>query len=215
MAILPVLLLGPSPWGPLPELAVITRPGAKSRRSETVAVAEALQAFRTIVALPDDVTLDGGDVLVLGRTIYAGASDRSSPAGHTALRHAVADFGYNVVSVPMRDCLHLKTAATRVAHDTVLFNPAWVDAASFDGADMIEVDPSEPFAANAVYVCDVIIHDSAHRRTRRLLEGLGITVLPVDASELAKAEGGVTCCSILVEDGPFTAGSGNKANGTD
>ncbi len=183
----------------LPEVAIITRPGAQSRRAETPAVAAALSSFREVRTMPAHVTLDGGDVLVIRRTIYVGASERSSAEGHAALRHMLSRFGYDVRSVRMRDCLHLKTAVTLIADDLVLHNPQWVDAMEFDGVNSLEVDPREPFASNALRVNGVVLHDRAYASTRERMERLGLRVHPIDASELAKAEGGVTCCSLIIE----------------
>ena len=181
----------------LDEVAVITRPGASSRRPETASVAEALGRYRTLVAMQAPATLDGGDVLRIGSRLHVGVSTRSNAAGLAQLADAVGPFGYEVVPVPVHGCLHLKSAATLVAPDTLLVNPAWVDAALFGPLLTIEVDVAEPFAANALFVDDRVIHPAAYRRTRDRLEQRRIVVDAVDVSELAKAEGGVTCCSLM------------------
>jgi dimethylargininase len=188
----------------LPEIAVALRPGAASRRAETAAVGDVMAKYRRVVELPGPhrggalPTIDGGDVLVIGHTLYVGGSLRSNDAGRTALLKVVEEFGYDVIRVEMNGCLHLKTAATAIADDAILVNPAWVDPRSFDVPNVIEVDPSEPFAANVLRVGALLVHDAAHIRTAARLRGAGYTVVPVDASELAKAEGAVTCCSILI-----------------
>jgi dimethylargininase len=102
----------------------------------------------------------------------------------------------------MRDCLHLKSAASLVADDTILINPAWVDAQVFGMSRVIDVAYDEPFAGNALRVGKAVIHDVAYKKTRARLEAAGIEVHTVDASELAKAEGGVTCCSIIIVHRP-------------
>jgi dimethylargininase len=102
-----------------------------------------------------------------------------------------------VQAVAMRDCLHLKSAVTQVAADTVLINTAWVDAAVFAGYRQIEVDPNEPHAANALLIGDALIYPTNFPRTRERLENAGIRVVAVDVGELQKAEGAVTCCSLL------------------
>jgi len=181
------------------EVAVITRPGAESRRAETAAVAEALGALRPLAAIEAPGTLDGGDVLRLGRTLYVGVGARTNESGVAQLRATLAPFGYEVRAVAFRGALHLKTAATAVGPRTVLVNPAWVDVAVFEGAWRVEVDPAEPFAANALLLHDgAVIHADAFPRTRERLELSGVRVVPVPAGELAKAEGGVTCCSLLL-----------------
>ena len=183
----------------LDELAVITRPGAESRRSETPAVAAVLAQHRPLHRLVAPATLDGGDVLLLGRTLYVGRSSRSNEAGITQLRAAVAPLGYQVVAVDFSGALHLKSAVTPVAERLLLFNPDWVAAAAFPRFECLPVDRREPHAANALWLGDSVVYPSAHARTGARLAGHGIQLTTVDCSELAKAEGGVTCCSLIFE----------------
>jgi dimethylargininase len=181
------------------EGAVMTRPGAVSRQGEVAPMAASLGHYRrTVRALSAPGTLDGGDVLRLGRTIWVGRSARSNAEGIAQLGNLVADWGYTVRAAAMRDALHLKSAVTAVADDVLVVNPAWVDASQFAGYTIIEVDESEPFAANAVLVNGRVIHSTAFPKTQARLRAAGIDVVAVDASELAKAEGGVTCCSLLL-----------------
>ena len=182
----------------LDELAIITRPGAASRRGETDAVREVLREHRILRELTAPAILDGGDVLRIGRRLLVGAGPRSNDEGRRQLASFVGPHGYTVEAVPFAGCLHLKTAATLVADDTAIVNPEWVDPAALGVARTIAVDPAEPFAGNAVRVGEVVIHPEEFPGTRARLEGVGIRVLAVPAGELAKAEGGVTCCSLLV-----------------
>ncbi len=180
------------------ELAVITRPGAESRRGETESVREALSAYRTLMSIREPGTLDGGDVLVAGRSVFAGAGGRSNDEGIRQLRAILAPYGYRVVAVPTTACLHLKSAATLVSDTHVLVNPAWVDPEVFSPLAPVPIDPGEPAGANALRVGARLLHGAAHARTRKRLEALGFPVVPVDLGELAKAEGALTCCSLLI-----------------
>ncbi len=180
----------------LDEVAVITRPGAASRRPETASIARALEPYRELRFIEAPATIDGGDVLHVGRALFVGLTSRSSKEGIAQLRELVAPFGYSVTGVPVTGCLHLKTAVTQIAPDALLINPAYVDPGAFN-MQYIEVDPSEPFGGNAVLINEKVIYPAAFPRTRRRMEQAGISVRTVDASELAKAEGGVTCCSLL------------------
>lgn len=191
----------------LDELAILTRPGAASRRGEVDSVAEALRPHRPLLRLAAPATLDGGDVLALERTLWVGLSRRTNEAGARQLSALVAPHGLDVKTLAVADALHLKTAVTRVAARTLLVNPRWVGAARFDAWELIEIDPSEPFAANALWVGSTLIHASAFPRTADRLRARGIAVTPVDASELAKAEGGVSCCSLLVRDARSSDGA--------
>jgi dimethylargininase len=182
----------------LDDVAVVTRPGAASRRPETASTAAVLAAYRPLVAIEAPGTLDGGDVLAIGRRIYVGRSSRSSDAGIAQLGELLEPRGYEVVPVPFDGCLHLKSCVTRVAEGLVLHNPHWVDAGVFAGCRALTVDPAEPHAANALALGGVVIHPAHFPRTRARLEAEGLRVAPVAMAELAKAEAGVTCCSLIL-----------------
>jgi dimethylargininase len=181
------------------ELAILTRPGAESRRREMPAVAAALAPYRPLREIQPPGTVDGGDMLVAGRRVYVGRSMRTNDAGIAQVRRILDPFGYTVSAVEMRDCLHLKSAVSVLADDVLLVNPAWIDAAAFDGFTLVEVAPEEPPAANALRLADRVIAARAFPRTADRIAALGLQVELVDASELAKAEGAVTCCSLIVD----------------
>ena len=183
----------------LPEAAVITRPGAESRRPETASIAAALAPFRELLRIEAPATLDGGDVLVMDKAIVVGLSTRSDARAVEQLQSLLGPFGYVVTGVPLRGCLHLKSAVTRVDDSTVLINPDWVDATTFDAYERIAVDPAEPHAANALPVNGRVVFAEAFPRTRERLERHGCAVVAVALDELAKAEGAVTCCSLVFE----------------
>ena len=181
----------------LDEVAVITRPGAPSRRGETAAVTTALAEHRRLVRLEAPARLDGGDVLVVDRRVFVGRSERTNMTGIRQLRDALRKHGYTVEAVSLHGCLHLKTAVSRVGDGRLVINRNWVPAEAFAGFDRIDVDASEPFAANALRVGDRVIYPAEFPRTGERLRAAGIDVVPVPADELAKAEGGVTCCSLV------------------
>ncbi len=181
----------------LDELAIITRPGAASRRGETEAPAEALRAYRRLAAIEPPGTLDGGDVLRIGKRLLVGLSSRSNQAGIEQLRRLAGPFGYSVEGVRVTGCLHLKSAVTQVAESTLLVNPKWVDTGAFEGMESVDVDPREPFGGNALLVGDIVVYPASYPATRRRLEERGLQVKAVEVAELAKAEGGVTCCSLI------------------
>ncbi len=136
----------------LDEIAIVTRPGAESRRGEVESVARALGGYRSVRRIEPPGTLDGGDVLRLGRRIYVGLSGRSNQSGIEQLGAMLAPHGYEVTAVPVTGCLHLKSAVTEVALGVILVNPEWVNAATFVDVEVIEVDPAEPYAANGLFI---------------------------------------------------------------
>jgi dimethylargininase len=182
----------------LDEVAVITRPGAESRRAEVADVEEAIKSHRLLARIDAPGTLDGGDVVVVGRTLFVGMSSRTDSAAIEQLRQLMAHFGYSVEAVAVRGCLHLKSAVTAIGDSALLVNREWAPCDAFDHRyEVIETDPAERGAANVLRVGDRLIAAAAYPRTSERLERLGYTVLAVDVSELAKAEGAVTCCSLV------------------
>ncbi len=183
----------------LPEIAIITRPGADSRLPEVETVASTLCELRPLSHITEPGKLDGGDVLRIGTRIFVGIGGRSNEEGVRQLQEILAPLGYSVEPIRVSGCLHLKTAVTEVAERTLLLNPGWVDATSFSEFDFIEVHPAEPFAANALKIDDAIVYSADHSRTRDRLAVLGVRIHTTPIDELAKAEAGVTCCSIVME----------------
>jgi dimethylargininase len=183
----------------LDEIAIITRLGTESRRAEISSVAEALRPYRKLASIEAPGTLDGGDVLRVGKQIYVGLSQRSNAAGIEQLRRLVTPLGYTVTALEVRGCLHLKTAVTQVAPETLLINRNLIDPAPFEQYQLVDVAADEPLAGNALWLNGTVIYPAEHKNTRQALEALGVTVEPVPAAELAKAEGGVTCCSLIFE----------------
>ena len=186
----------------LDELSVITRPGAVSRRGETAGVRDFLKAYRKLHTLEDPATLDGGDVVRIGKTLFVGLSSRTNGEGVDQITAAVGAAGYKVKTVDVRNGLHLKSAVTRLAEKLILVNPEWIDPAQFGNLEVIEVDFSEPYAANALRVRDRIVYPTQHRKTTARLKSRGLKIRPVDMSEFLKAEGGVSCGSIVFTHPP-------------
>lgn len=170
-------------------IAVITLPGALSRRPETADVAAMLRTYREVVTIDEPGTLDGGDVLRVGDRWYVGRSARTNDEGIRQLAKFIP-----VQAVDFRGCLHLKSAVTAIDEERVVLNPEWVDPLW----PHIEVHPDEPFAANVLLLQGTVIA-GRYPRTNERLTRAGIDIRAVDADELAKAEGGVTCCSVIFD----------------
>jgi len=179
------------------EIAIITHPGAVSRRPETSSIAESLAPYRPLQTIEAPAILDGGDVLTIGKQVYVGLSSRSNSEAVAQLQQYLDPFGYTVHGLEMGKCLHLKTAVTALDDQSVLLNPDWVDADLFKDYTVVTTHPDEPFGANVVRVGTTLLYGAGYPRTQASIEALGHTVRVVDMSELAKAEGAVTCCSLL------------------
>jgi dimethylargininase len=181
----------------LDEVAVMMSPGAASRRREPAGIEPEIAKYRPIARINLPATIDGGDVVVSGRDVYVGRSPRTNDDGISALRSTLAPYGYRVVGVPVHGCLHLKTACSALPDGRFLVNAAWIDTSAFDAARLVHVPQNEPWAGDVVVIGDQIIVSDAFPETMELLRGLGWRVVPVSVSEFAKAEGGVTCLSLV------------------
>jgi dimethylargininase len=183
----------------LDEVAVLTRPGAKSRRPEVELLAGPLGQQRELVRIMPPGRLEGGDVLRVGRSIYVGLSSRTNRTGIDQLTEVAQRLGYQVQAVPVQGCLHLKSAVTQVGPEMLLMNPAWVPAQLWGRMDRLHVAVDEPYAANGLLIAGALIYPTTFPRTQAMLDDRGVRVMAVDVSELQKAEGAVTCCSLVFE----------------
>jgi dimethylargininase len=179
------------------DLAVITRPGAPSRRGETAAIAAALGARMPVVTLREPATLDGGDCMRVGAAIYVGRSPRTNPAGIAALAEAVASRGIAVVAVDLPPhTLHLKCVCTPLGDGRITLADDTIPASSF-AAHVVRIPADEAYAANVLAVGDAVIVADGFPRTAAALAAAGFRVLPIATTEFRKADGSLTCLSIL------------------
>ena len=181
-----------------PECFVLTSPGVASRQGEPAIMRGSLPDDRPIVTLSLPGTIDGGDVLTVGKAVFVGLTSRTNKAGVEALAAALAPFGYSVTGIPGDAALHLKTAVTAASDECVLINPALVDRTFFAAFDQVECDPAEPFAGNCLWVGDALVMQATHPRTADRLRAKGFVVETVEVSEFAKAEAGLTCLSLVI-----------------
>ena len=179
------------------EIAVITRPGAISRQPETATIAEALTAYRPLRFITEPATLEGGDVMRIGKVLFVGRTARTNEAGIAQLQEFMRPHDYDVQAVDVTNCLHLKSGCSYIGRDTILVNRSCVDASAFRQLHLLDVPANESAAANALLVGDTVILPAGFPETRALLERRGFSVRVVDVSELQKAEAGVTCCSLI------------------
>jgi dimethylargininase len=193
----------------LDELAVIFPLGTESRRPEAATLAQALSEFRKLAYVTLPGTLEGGDILRVGSRLFVGLTKRSNAEGVRQLAYILGPHGYEVIGVEVTSCLHLKSAVTyigrrqasgsRATSATLLANRAWFNTEPFTGFEWIDVDPTEPHAANALALGNTIIFPESFPHTRARIEAAGFHVTQLDISELQKAESGLTCSSLIFE----------------
>jgi dimethylargininase len=181
------------------ELAIIARMGTPGRQPEVESVAAALSEFFPLRFIEPPGILEGGDVIRIGRTLYIGLSGRTNREGVAQLARFLKPFDYQVKPVEVKRCLHLTTGCSYLGRNTILANPAWVDVTQFEGFEIVNVPPAEPWAANTLANGDQVLCPSAFTQTHALLEALNFSLLKTDISELAKAEAGLSCLCLLFE----------------
>ena len=181
----------------LDEAGIMMRPGAESRRGEVQGIGSALEHYRELFVLGPPATIDGGDIVVAGKQILVGHSARSNAAGIAALAHVVKRFGYDVRGVRMTGCLHLKSGCTALPDGRLLINRRWIDERDVAEFEMVDVPRSEPWGGDVAFIGDTVIAAAAFTDTLETLRAAGFPVRPVEVSEFAKAEGGVTCMSLI------------------
>jgi dimethylargininase len=183
----------------LDELAVIFPLGTETRRREAATIAAALAPFRQLARVELPGTIEGGDILRLGRKLYVGLTARSNIEGISQLASIVSPYDYEVIGVPVTGCLHLKSAVTALGERTLLANRAWFESSLINDYAWVDVDPSEPHAGNALTIAGTVVFPASFPRTRAGIEARGFHVAPLDISELQKAESGLTCSSLLFD----------------
>ncbi|HEX4924301.1 MAG TPA: arginine deiminase family protein [Bdellovibrionales bacterium] len=182
----------------LKECAILARPGAASREAETASVRPRLAAARaTVYEIEAPGRLDGGDVLMTDSNVYVGISSRTNAEGFEQFARIAVRYGYRPLAIEVRGCLHLKTGLTYLGDGTYLNQPAWVDPSAVGARRVIEVADGEPFGANTLRLAGRLLYPAEHPRTAARLRAAGYEVVTTPLRELAKAEAGVTCLSLL------------------
>jgi dimethylargininase len=185
--------------------AIVCRMAASSRQGEEDAVAEALVERFPLARIVPPGTLEGGDVMVLPDRILVGRTARTNQAGIAQLVVALSEAPDGeapapVYSVPVNDYLHLLSAATYIGRDTLLAVQAYAGHPHFAGLDVIVAPPEEAYAVNALGLGESVVVPAGYPRVAAMLRDRGFEVLPVPVSEFAKADGGVTCLSLVWEE---------------
>ena len=181
------------------EFAVITNPGAPSRRGETASIIPVLEPYRALKFLPASVTLDGGDVLLIGKTFYVGLSARTTMEAASVLGEIVQPHGYEVVPIVVQDILHLKTGVCFVGDDTIVATQQFAGCPEFQGYKKIVTLPEEDYAANCLRINDHLVMAAGFSELKCKLMQLELPVLEVEMSEFRKMDGGLTCSSLLLQ----------------
>jgi dimethylargininase len=179
------------------DMAVIARFGVESREGEQTAVRQALLGQKRLAEIQPPATLEGGDVLHIGRRVYAGLSARTNHAGFAQLRDWLEPEGATVLPLQVLEGLHLLSECTYLGQGVLLATDVYRELSAFSGLDVIRVPPHEAPAANALALGDAVVLPASFPETAKRILERGFQVLPLSLTEFAKADGGVTCLSLL------------------
>jgi dimethylargininase len=180
----------------VPELAVVARPGAPSRLGEADAIVPALARHRKIARLEDPARLEGGDVMVAGKSVFVGLSARTNEEGASQLARLLEPHGYRARTVPVAAGLHLKSSVSWLGGETLLLGERFADRPEFRAFRRIVVDASGEPACNSLFVNGTLLTPAGFPQARRLLEQTGLPIVELDVSEVRKMDGGLTCLSL-------------------
>ncbi len=179
------------------KIAVITRPGAPSRRGEELAVEAALGSFfDERLAIGEPGTLDGGDVMRAGERFFIGVSGRTNPEGARQLAAILGRHGYVATLVKLKEVLHLKTGVAYLESNRLLACGEFLGHARLSGFEVIPVPGAESYAANSLWVNGRVLVPAGFPETRRAIERSGYETVALDVSEFRKLDGGLSCLSL-------------------
>ena len=204
---LEVILLDPQPDFPdayfvedtavvTPEVTVITIPGASSRQGEQYSIESAISQFRKIEKIKAPGTVDGGDVLMAGDRFFIGISERTNAEGAHQLGAILESCGYVWDTISVGEGLHLKSSINFVGKNTLILTPPFQNLHLFDSFDKIVLDEVETYAANTLWVNDSLVMPEGFPSVKEKLSRLGLPIIELNVSEVAKMDGGLTCLSL-------------------
>ncbi len=179
-----------------PEVAVITHPGADARKGEERSMAEVLAEYREVKHIRPPGTTDGGDVLQVGRHFFIGLSQRTNRNGAEQLGRILERYGCTWETLEVGAGLHLKSSVNYVGKKTLLVTADFAKHARLAGYEKIVVDAEDAYSANALLVNERLLIPAGFPGTRKKLEVLGFDIIELEASEMRKMDGGLTCMSI-------------------
>ncbi|MFH0760851.1 MAG: arginine deiminase family protein [Bacteroidota bacterium] len=177
--------------------AVITIPGAPSRIPETIEIEKTLSRLKTIVHITKPGTIEGGDVLRIGKKIFIGNSGRTNEEGIRQVASVIKHKGYQVIPVKIRNALHLKSVCTYLGNGCIILAEGYLDEKIFSEYDKIIVPKGEEYCANCLVVNGSVLIPKGFPKTKKIIENNGFPIIEIEMSEIEKAEGALTCLSVI------------------
>ncbi len=179
-----------------PDVAIITRPGARSRRGEEKGVEPVLAQYRRIERIHAPGSVDGGDVLAVDGHFFIGISDRTNKQGAQQLGSILEKYGNTWIKVPVTSGLHLKSSINYLENNTLLVTREFSDLSLLGGYEKIIVEDGEEYAGNTLALNGTLMMPSGFPKTRKKLRAAGYEIIELNVSEARKMDGGLTCMSL-------------------
>jgi len=180
----------------VPEVAIIARPGAASRRGEEISIEKELVKYREIQKIEEPGTLDGGDILIVDKQVFIGLSDRTNQQGAQQLSDILLKYGYESKLINVEDGLHLKSDVNYIGQTTLLLTKKYIENPVFGNYKKIYVENEEAYSVNSLLINDKLIIPKGFAKTKLNLHQEGFNIIEIDMSESQKMDGGLTCLSL-------------------
>ncbi len=179
------------------ECAIITNPGALSRKGEEKEIHGVLEDFYdNIEFIQAPGTVEGGDIMMVGNHFYIGLSARTNYEGAKQMIELLEKYDYTGSTVELTEFLHLKTGVSYLEHNNLLATGEFLHSPEFKDFNIIPVQESEAYAANCIWVNDYVIVPKGFDITKEAISKAGYQIIEVDVSEYRKLDGGLSCLSL-------------------
>jgi len=180
-----------------PNCAIITRPGALSRRGEVHQIELVLkQKFNNIEQIEEPGTIEGGDIMMVGDHYYIGLSERTNLEGAKQIIQILNKYGMSGSTISLKKVLHLKTGLSYLEENNLVVCGEFIAESSLERYNQIEIPEKESYAANCIWVNESVIIPKGYPTTKKRIENSGYTVLETNVSEFQKLDGGLSCLSL-------------------
>ncbi len=180
-----------------PHCAIITNPGAGSRKGEITIIRETIESFyNTVESIKSPGTVEAGDIMMVGNNYYIGLSERTNEEGANQMISILQHYGMNGIPIAMNDMLHLKTGLSYIENNYLLIAKEFLNLPEFQQFKQLEISRDEAYAANSVWINDRVLVPQGFPNTKTLIESVGYETIVVDTSEFQKIDGGLSCLSL-------------------